>query len=165
LSKSYHFLVRGVDQPYKIVGTWLVDQWKSVGLKFDQHTHPTGPFYAIQRGTKEFDVSIDANCNSVVNPLVDTAKYLSADRASNNYGQYIDRDADAIYDKMLRATDVNEQRKLMFEYNKITLDTHANQSFVLWWHRIIPHRSYVKGWKIGPSHYVNQVLDNVWLDK
>jgi peptide/nickel transport system substrate-binding protein len=165
LSKSYYFLVRGVDQPYKIVGTWLVDQWKSVGLKFEQHTHPTGPFYAIQRGTKEFDVSIDANCNSVVNPLVDTAKYLSADRASNNYGQYIDRDADAIYDKMLRATDVNEQRKLMFEYNKITLDTHANQSFVLWWHRIIPHRSYVKGWKIGPSHYVNQVLDNVWLDK
>jgi hypothetical protein len=22
----------------------------------------------------------------------------------------------------------------------------------------------VKGWKIGPSHYVNQGLENVWLD-
>jgi len=165
LSKEYHFLVRGVDQPYKIVGTWLVDQWKQIGFNVKQHTHPTGPFYNIQRNTREFDISTDANCNSIVNPLVDTAKYLSSDRAANNYGGYIDRDADAIYDKMLRSTDVNEQRKLMWEYNKLTLDTHANQFIVLWWNRIIPHRSYVKGWKIGPSHYLNQALDNVWLDK
>ena len=24
----------------------------------------------------------------------------------------------------------------------------------LWWYRIIPHRSEVKGWKISPSHYL-----------
>jgi peptide/nickel transport system substrate-binding protein len=29
----------------------------------------------------------------------------------------------------------------------------------------VPYRSYVKGWKIGPSHYVNQDLSTVWLDK
>jgi len=165
LSKSYYFLVRGVDQPYKIVGTWLVDQWKAVGMKFDQHTHPTGPFYAIQRGTKEFDVTIDASCNSVVNPLLDVSKYLSSDRASNNYTQGIDREVDEIYDKMLRLTDVKEQKKLMLDITKLVLDTHANQFSVLWWNRLIPHRSYVKGWKIGPSHYLNQALDNVWLDK
>jgi peptide/nickel transport system substrate-binding protein len=28
----------------------------------------------------------------------------------------------------------------------------------------VPHRSYVKGWKIGPSHYVNQDLATIWLD-
>jgi len=33
------------------------------------------------------------------------------------------------------------------------------------WYRIVPHRSYVKGWKISPSHYLNQQLDNIWLDK
>ena len=27
---------RGVDQPYKVVGTWLIGQWKKVGLKVDQ---------------------------------------------------------------------------------------------------------------------------------
>ena len=36
---------------------------------------------------------------------------------------------------------------------------------VLWWHRLIPHRSYVKGWKASPSHYLGQTLVNVWLDK
>ena len=165
LSKSYLFLVRNIDQPYKIVGTWLIDQWKSVGIKFTQQTHATGPFYAIQRGTHEFDVTIDAGCNSIVNPLLDVSKYLSADRASNNYTQGIDREVDGLYDKMLRLTDVKEQRKLMFDITKLTLDTHANQFTVLWWHRIIAHRSYVKGWKISPSHYLNQALDNVWIDK
>jgi peptide/nickel transport system substrate-binding protein len=28
----------------------------------------------------------------------------------------------------------------------------------------VPHRSSVKGWKIGPSHYLNQDLATVWLD-
>ena len=36
---------------------------------------------------------------------------------------------------------------------------------MLWWYRIIPYRSYVKGWKISPSHYLNQDLATVWLDK
>jgi peptide/nickel transport system substrate-binding protein len=34
-----------------------------------------------------------------------------------------------------------------------------------YWYRIILERSYVKGWKISPSHYLNQDLANIWLDK
>jgi peptide/nickel transport system substrate-binding protein len=29
----------------------------------------------------------------------------------------------------------------------------------------VPHHSYVKGWKISPSHYVNQDLATIWLDR
>ena len=35
----------------------------------------------------------------------------------------------------------------------------------LWWYRMVPHRSYVKGWKISPSHLFNQDLATVWLNK
>jgi peptide/nickel transport system substrate-binding protein len=45
------------------------------------------------------------------------------------------------------------------------LDTQAHAMWVLWWHRIVPYRSYVKGWKIGPTHFINQDLARVWLDK
>ena len=31
--------------------------------------------------------------------------------------------------------------------------------------RIVPHRSYVKGWKTSPSHFINQDLSMVWLDR
>jgi len=41
----------------------------------------------------------------------------------------------------------------------------AHELFVLWQHRIVPYRWYLKGWKAGPSFYVNQDLATVWLDR
>ncbi|HSS64793.1 MAG TPA: hypothetical protein VLS27_10175, partial [Gammaproteobacteria bacterium] len=57
------------------------------------------------------------------------------------------------------------QRELIRKYEKRALDEMAHIGVTLWWYKINPHRSYVKGWKIAPSHYLNQQLDNVWLDK
>jgi peptide/nickel transport system substrate-binding protein len=45
------------------------------------------------------------------------------------------------------------------------LDTQAHMYMMPWWSRIVPYRSYVKGWKISPSHYVNQDLATIWLDE
>ena len=156
---------RGVDQPYKIVGTWLIDQWRQAGMTVTQRVQPTGPFYATLRKKKDFQVSIDFNCQSVVNPLLDVSKFISDDIAGNNYGNYQDRSMDKLFDKMNRSGDPAMQRKIMRDFEKRALDAQANGFVTLWWYRIIPHRSYVKGWKISPSHYLNQDLANVWLDK
>ena len=53
----------------------------------------------------------------------------------------------------------------MREYEKRAIQDEAHVGLTLWWRKINPHRSYVKGWKIAPSHYLNQHLDNVWLDQ
>jgi peptide/nickel transport system substrate-binding protein len=53
----------------------------------------------------------------------------------------------------------------MRQFEKRVLDTEAHESFLLWRYRIVPYRSYVKGFKISPSHYVNQDLATIWLDK
>jgi peptide/nickel transport system substrate-binding protein len=37
--------------------------------------------------------------------------------------------------------------------------------FLLWRYRIVLYRSYVKGFHVSPSHYVNQDLATIWLDK
>ena len=156
---------RAVDQPYKIVGTWLVDQWRQIGLNVDQKAEPTGPFYANLRRKKDFDVALNFNCQAVVNPLLDVAAFLSDDKTSNQYGSYKDRELDKLFDEMNRSGDVKVQRALMRQYEKRAVDEQAHQFITLWWHRIIPHRSYVKGWYITPSHYLNQQLETVWLDK
>ena len=75
---------RDVDQPYKVVGTWLIDQWKQIGVTAKQTVRPTPQFYATLRDKKDFDVSIDFNCQSVVNPIADVSKFLGS--AGNNYG-------------------------------------------------------------------------------
>jgi len=156
---------RAVDQPYKFVGTWLIDQWKQIGLTVEQKAEPTGPFYANLRRKKDFDVALNFNCQAVVNPLLDVAAFLSDDKTSNQYGSYKDRELDKLYDAMNQSGDVKEQRAIMRKYEKRAVDEQAHQFITLWWYRIIPHRSYVKGWYVTPSHYLNQQLETVWLDK
>ena len=156
---------RAVDQPYKFVGTWVIDQWKQIGLTVDQKAEPTGPFYANLRRKKDFDVALNFNCQAVVNPLLDVAAFISDDKTSNQYGSYKDRELDKLYDAMNRSGDEKEQRAIMRKFEKRALDEQAHQFITLWWYRIIPHRSYVKGWYITPSHYLNQQLETVWLDK
>jgi len=154
---------RGVDQPYKVVGTWLIDEWKKIGINTKQRVQPSPQFYATLRKKKDFDVSIDFNCQSVINPIADITKFLGS--AGNNYGQYEDAELEAIYDKILRSGSEAEQRTLIRQYEKRALSDQAHLAVTLWWYKINPHRSYVKGWSIAPSHYLNQSLDNVWLDK
>jgi len=160
---NINFNNRAVDQPYKVVGTWAVDQWKKIGVNTKQRVQPSPQFYATLRKKKDFDVSVDFNCQSVINPIADITKFLGS--AGNNYGQYEDAELEAIYDKILKAPTEKEQRSLIRKYETRALSDQAHLQITLWWYKINPHRSYVKGWKIAPSHYLNQSLDNVWLDK
>jgi peptide/nickel transport system substrate-binding protein len=66
---------------------------------------------------------------------------------------------------MLHEPEITKQRALMREFEKQVVDTEPHEIPMLWWYRIIPYRSYVKGWKISPSHYLNQDLSTIWLDK
>ena len=162
-SKTYRFNNRGVDQPYKVVGTWLIDQWKKVGMQFDQQVNPSPVFYDILRKKYEFDVSIDFNCQSVINPIADVSKFIPS--SGNNYTQNEDAELEAMYQDLLRAGTEDEQRAIMRKLEKAVLDEKATQFISLWWYKINPHWNYVKGWKIAPSHYLGQQLDHIWLDK
>ena len=66
---------------------------------------------------------------------------------------------------MLHEPDPAKQRALMREFEKYVLDTQAHELPLTFWYRIVPYRSYVKGWKISPSHFLNQDLATIWLDK
>ncbi|MEO0672264.1 MAG: ABC transporter substrate-binding protein, partial [Pseudomonadota bacterium] len=154
---------RGVDQPYKVVGTWLIDQWKRIGLTVKQQVNPSPVFYDILRKKQDFDVSVDFNCQSVINPIADVSKFLPG--AGNNYAQFEDKKTLEIYEKLARAATPEEQRKHMRDLEKRVLDENASQMITLWWYKINPHRDYVKGWKIAPSHYLGQQLDQIWLDR
>jgi peptide/nickel transport system substrate-binding protein len=161
---KFELLNRNVDQPYKFVATWLIDDWSKVGVQAVQRVVPTGPWFESMR-TGNFDVVVEANCNSVVNPLLDVQKYLPHDLFPGNYGQYEDKESIDIYNKMLQETDPAKQRALMRALEKRVLDTQAHEMVMTYWNRIVPLRSYVKGWKISPSHFLNQDLANLWIDK
>jgi peptide/nickel transport system substrate-binding protein len=153
---------RAVDQPYKFVGTWLIDQWRQIGVTATQKAVPTALWYSKYRKTKDYDVGVDANCQSVINPLADVSKYVCG--VANNYNNCSNPKLNDLYQAMNRVQDFAKQKALMTAFeDEVYGQAHVGNG--LWWYKINPHRSYVKGWKIAPSHYLGQQLDNVWLDK
>jgi peptide/nickel transport system substrate-binding protein len=162
---SFELLNRNVDQPYKYIGSWLIDEWSKIGLKVTQRVVPSGPWYEALR-SGNYDVAVEAPGHGIVNPLLDVQKELPSSVSAESYGGY-ENDAKAVelYEKMLRESDPQRQKALMLEFEKHNLDTEAHQGFLVWWYRIVPYRTYVKGWKIGPSHLANQDLASVWLDR
>ena len=161
---TFELLNRNVDQPYKFNATWVIDEWSKIGVKATQRVLSTGPYgEALRNG--DFAATLDGDCQSIVNPLLDGTKYLPSSVSPANYGFYEDPEEVALYDRMLREPDFAQQRALMRQFEKRVLDTEAHEIFLLWRYRIVPYRSYVRGWKISPSHYVNQDLATIWLDR
>ena len=161
---SVEMLNRNVDQPYIIVGTWLVDEFRKIGVTVRQKIVPTGPWLEAMRAG-DFTLAMEANCQMVVNPIADTGRYLPHDMYSENFAWHKDPKQVEIYHQMVRETDPVKARVLMRDYENQIISVGAHQLPTLWFYRILPIRSYVKGWKISNSHYLNQDLANIWLDK
>ena len=98
-----------------------------------QKMEPTGPFYAtLENGA--FDVALEFNCQSVVNPLVDTSKFLPD--AGDQYGGFKDPELIKLYDAMNRTGDVAEQKTLMRAYEKRVIDEEVHNFITL---LVVPH--------------------------
>jgi len=161
---SFELLNRNVDQPYKYVATWLVDEWSKIGLHVTQKVAPTGPWFDAMRNGN-FDVVVEAPGYGIVNPPLDVQKALPESVSSENYGHYEDATEVELYDKMLREPDPAKQRTAMRRFETYVLSDQVHEIWALWWHRIVPYRSYVKGFKIAPTHFINQDLARIWLDR
>src|SRR5947207_4788207 len=161
---GFELVNRDLDQPFKYLGTWLVDQWSKVGLNVRQRTLPVGPWFEAMRDGN-FDVTVEGNCQSVVNPVIDVQKYLPRSVYDANYGGFDDPHEVDLYQSMLHETDPVKQRATMREFENYVLDEKGHELFVLWQHRIVPYRTYLKGWRAGPSFYVGQDLATIWLDR
>ncbi len=153
---------RAVDQPYKIIGTWYVDEWRKVGIKADQKVLQSGPWYAGLRQTRDFDVAIDINSQTVINPSIDVSKWIKG--AGNDYTNHQDDKTTELYLDMLNEPDPEKQVDKMRAYETRVLKDQAHYIPAFWWYKITPHRTYMKGWNVAPSHYLNQQLDTVWID-
>ena len=159
---AFTYKNRGVPMPYEPLGVWLIDQWRQIGLTVKQEVIEAAKYYAELRGGN-FEVAADFQCGYIVEPDLDLYKFQSKDKSPANYSRYTDHTLDELYEKQGRATDVEERKKYIREFERRLLDEEVHYIYTLQWHRIIPHSAKVRGWTITPSHYLNQQLDTVWL--
>jgi peptide/nickel transport system substrate-binding protein len=153
---------RNIPMPYEAVGTWLVNQWREIGLKVRQETQESSPYFRDLRAGN-FDASTDFQCGYVVDPDLDLYKFQSQRRSDSNYGRYTDPVLDDFYVIQSRTVDPDQRRRHIRAFERRLLDEEAHYIYTLQWHRIVPHSAKVRGWTITPSHYLNNQLDTVWL--
>jgi len=160
---SFTFKNRGIPMPYEPLAVWLIDQWRQIGLNVKHEVVESAAYFGQVVRPGNFDVAMDFQCGYIVEPDLDLYKFVSRDKNPANYSRYTDRTLDELYDKQSRATDPEERKKLIRQFERRLLDEEARYMMTLQWHRIVPHSAKVRGWQITPSHYLNNTLDVVWL--
>ncbi|MBX9590909.1 MAG: hypothetical protein K2X43_16600 [Hyphomonadaceae bacterium] len=154
-------LNRNLSMPYTPTGLFVIDQWRQVGVSVDHVQLETSPYQAsLQSGN--YDVGINAACDFMDEPNLQLLNYISKDLSSLNYGNYIDRTLDDLYEKQKRAANKAERYALVRQFEQ-RLFHEAYTAPLIWWHRIVVHHKQVRGWYITPSHYLGQDLASLWL--
>jgi peptide/nickel transport system substrate-binding protein len=114
-------------------------------------------------GELVFVVPADFHCSYIVEPDLALFTFQSADVSHVNYSRYTDRTLDDLYQRQSRATDREERRRAIRDFEKRLLDDEVHYIFTFQWHRIVPHNARLRGWTITPSHFLNNQTDAVWL--
>ncbi len=144
------------------VGVYVIDQWRKIGLQPTHRALETGPYFAALRAG-DFDAGIDFSCDFADEPDLQLTKYLSSDRSPINYARYTDRTLDELYDRQSREQNPERRKQLVWEFERRELGEMAHQVVILGQVRNVALWDHVKGWKVTPSHYLNQDLATVWL--
>lgn len=160
---KFKFLNRNIPMPYTPVGVFLIDQWRQIGVTAEHDQPETKAYIANLRGGN-YEAGLDFNCDAVDDPNLQLAKYISADKSPINYARYNDRKLDELYNKQKGELDAKKRYAILREFEKHTLNE-AYTFPTIWWHRIIVYWKQMKGWHMSPSHYLNQDLQDVWLDQ
>jgi peptide/nickel transport system substrate-binding protein len=144
------------------VGVYVIDQWRKIGVNASHRVLETGPYFTALR-SGDYEASVDFSCDFADEPDLQLTKYLSSDKSPINYAKYSDPTLDDLYERQSREQNLDRRKQLVWEFERRLLGEMAHQVIILGQVRSVALWNYVKGWKVTPSHYLNQDLATVWL--
>jgi len=160
---KFALLNRTVPQPFGPVALFVIDQWRQIGVTVEHAPRELAQQKAaILSGN--FEAGIDANCYDTDEPNNELLMYLSKERSPINQSQHSDPIIDDLFEKQKRARSKEERIGHLRQLEARLFDQAYNVPLI-WWHRIVARSPAIKGWKLLPTHYVNQDMVNVWLDQ
>ena len=158
---KFQLLNRSVPMPFSPVGIFLIDQWRQIGVTAEHKPLDVSAQKASFL-SKSYDVGLDANCYDLDEPDAQLALYISADKSPVNFSHSIDRQLDEMFEKQKRAPTPEARKEVIRAFEKHAIEQGYSVP-VVWWQRTVVHSSSLRGWKVLPSHYLNQDLASVWL--
>jgi len=161
----FKLLNRKAQDPWVTLGVFVLDQWRRIGLQIEQDL-VDAPVQIAALTSGSFEVALESLSDYIDEPSLLLAKFLSVDRAPppRNVARYTDKEIDALYDRQRGQSDPVERRKTL-RVLEARLMNDAHYTPIFWGERITVHARTVKGWKALPSHFLNQSMAGVWLDR
>jgi peptide/nickel transport system substrate-binding protein len=154
---------RDIAVPYGAAADYMIAAWKEIGVTVTQEKLNTKDWEgALDK--HGFDVAIDFGGDYFDDPTLQLAKYVSTDLSPSNHANSTDRFLDSLYVGQAVTTDPRKRAKIVREFERHAM-TEAYTVPFLWWNRIVAASPRMKGWNLTPSHYLEQDLTEVWLDK
>jgi peptide/nickel transport system substrate-binding protein len=151
---------RNVRVPYIDFGTFVVQEWRKIGIEAEHRPLETAAWFADGRDTGSFEVIVNGVFNYADDPDLFLERYTTGD--TNNWGRFSDPRIDDLFSRQARTLDPAERKKQVNEIEKIVLEN-AYHIPGLWWARSVVHWAKVKNYVAPPNHYSNQKLQDVWL--
>ena len=127
---TFELLNRNVDQPYKFIATWVIDQWSKIGLNVTQKVLPTGPFFAAMR-SKQLRRDGGLQLPGRGQPGARCRQVPAALGLHRELRQLQDQKEIDLYTEMLHETDPAKLRAGMREFETCVLDTQAHAIVML----------------------------------
>jgi peptide/nickel transport system substrate-binding protein len=144
---------------YTPVSVYLIDQWRQIGVTVKNNELENAPFFASASGGS-FEAVYDFVNEYSDDPVFLFSQLQSYDRTTRNFSRFVDRDIDALYDRLASSTNPVERIKLARDYEARLL-SQAYTLPVFWGRRIVPIASNVDGFHLTPNNYLSQDLLDV----
>jgi len=153
---------RSVRVPYVDFGTFVIQEWRKIGIEVEHRPLESASWFADGRDTASFELIVSPSFNFMDDPDQFLARYTTGD--SNNWGRFSDPRIDDLFARQASALDPAERKKLINEIERIVLG-HVYYIPGIWWARSVVHWAKVKNYVAPPNHYSNQKLQDVWLSE
>ena len=153
---------RNLRVPYVDFGTFVIQEWRKIGVEAEHRQLETAAWFADGRDTGNFELIVSPSFNFMDDPDQFLERYTTGD--SNNWGRFSDPRIDDLFHRQSRALDPAERKKLINEIDRIVLG-HVYYIPGIWWARTVVHWAKVKNYVAPPNHYSNQKLQDVWLSE
>lgn len=161
---TFNFHNRNIPTPYEPVAIFLINEWKKIGVTANHTVKETAAYQADLR-SKAFDVGLSFNCDFFDEPNLQLAKFVSVSKvgAAFNESHYDDPKLDGMIEAQSRETDPAKRKALVGEIERYAMGEKAWMFPVIWWYRIIPYLSKVRGYRVGSNHYTTMDMANIWI--
>jgi peptide/nickel transport system substrate-binding protein len=160
---KFKLLNRNVSEPYTPAAVYSIDQWRRIGV-IAEHEQLETKLYQDRVTAGDFDVAVEFQADFMDDPTAQFSKFLTKKSSPSGYSGHTDAKIDQMYEDQRRIIDPAKRTQLVREMERYAL-TQVYNAPLLWWQRIIVIHKKIKGWNMTPSHYLDQDLANVWLDK